>query len=119
MGHDEKKLGIDRQWIQRTARLSRLKLTDEEITELVPQLEQILHHVDQLRSVGTNGVEPFIHPLLELLPGSESASLRGDQRRNTDEDAELSAAILVGAPELTERAFQVPQAVAQRGSRNS
>ncbi len=119
MGHEQKKPGIDREWVQKTSRLSRLKLTDEEITELLPQLEQILDHVDQLRSVATNGVDPFIHPLLELLPGTESASLREDQPRSPEKNVERSAAILEGAPELTERAFQVPQAVAQRGSRNS
>jgi aspartyl-tRNA(Asn)/glutamyl-tRNA(Gln) amidotransferase subunit C len=119
MGHDEKKPGIDREWVHKASRLSRLKLTEEEISELVPQLEQILDHVDQLRAVQTVGIEPFIHPLLELLPGAESASLREDKPRDPEEEGNRAAAILEGAPELTERAFEVPQAVAQRGSRNT
>jgi aspartyl-tRNA(Asn)/glutamyl-tRNA(Gln) amidotransferase subunit C len=115
MRHEEKRPGVDREWIQKTSRLSRLKLTDDEIAELLPQLAQILDHVDQLRAVPTEGVDPFIHPLLELLPGSESKSLREDRAREPSRENDGPSPILDGAPELTDRAFQVPQAVSHGG----
>jgi aspartyl-tRNA(Asn)/glutamyl-tRNA(Gln) amidotransferase subunit C len=118
MGHEEKRPGVDREWIQKTSRLSRLKLTEDELAELLPQLGQILDHVDQLRAVPTDGIEPFMHPLLELLPGSETRAFREDRASNVTQENDPSSAILECAPELTDRAFQVPQAVPQGGGRS-
>ncbi|MEN9723770.1 MAG: aspartyl/glutamyl-tRNA(Asn/Gln) amidotransferase, subunit [Pseudomonadota bacterium] len=102
---------VDRDWIQKISQLSRLSLTQVELDELVPQIQGILDHVDHLRSVPTDAIEPFFHPLMELLPDSPQLSLREDLCRS-DEDQARSAEMIQGlAPEQVEGAFQVPQVI--------
>ena len=45
--------------LQKLALLARLKLSDEEVQQLGPQIGQILDFVDQLSSLDTTGVEPM------------------------------------------------------------
>ncbi len=111
MGSEHHRPPVDRQWVEKAATLSRLRLCEEEITEILPQLEQILDHVDQLRSVATDGVEPFTHPLFELLPGSEAHALRRDEPFVGASPRTL----LEQAPERVEDSFQVPQAAVRSG----
>lgn len=47
-------------WI---AHLARLELPDDELASLMRQLSDILHYVEQLRQINTEGVEPLAHPL--------------------------------------------------------
>jgi aspartyl-tRNA(Asn)/glutamyl-tRNA(Gln) amidotransferase subunit C len=50
----------DVRWI---AHLARLKLSQEELATVTPQLKAIVDYVDQLKQVDTEGVEPLAHPL--------------------------------------------------------
>ncbi|NDD91923.1 Asp-tRNA(Asn)/Glu-tRNA(Gln) amidotransferase GatCAB subunit C [bacterium] len=118
MGQRGSHPGVDQDWVRKISKLARLKLTEEEISELLPQLGQILDHVDQLRAVPTEGVEPYVHPLIEILPDSALVSLRDDVSRPPEDQKAQSASVLHGAPELVENSFQVPQAVAQGGGRS-
>ena len=43
------------------ADLVRLKLTDEEIAELQPQLDHVLEYIAQLNEVNVDGIEPTAH----------------------------------------------------------
>jgi aspartyl-tRNA(Asn)/glutamyl-tRNA(Gln) amidotransferase subunit C len=45
------------------ARLARLALQPAELERFAPQLESILHYVQQLQSVDVSGVEPMAHAL--------------------------------------------------------
>ena len=117
MGQKQSRPGVDREWVKKTSKLSRIRLTEEEISEILPQLGQILEHVDQLRAMNTDGVEPYVHPLFELLPESAEQSLRSDLVRKFNAESSETSALLNCAPEVTEGAFQVPQAVTQSGSR--
>lgn len=49
---------IDKQEVQKVARLARLALSDQEVALYQGQLSQILEYVDQLRAVDTKGVAP-------------------------------------------------------------
>ena len=49
--------------LEHIARLSRLRLTDEEIRFLATQVPQILAFVEKLKDVDTHGVQPTSHPL--------------------------------------------------------
>ncbi len=51
------------------ARLSRLRLTDQEVDSLAGELSSILDHVDRLAEVDIEGVEPTSHvvPLENVL----------------------------------------------------
>jgi aspartyl-tRNA(Asn)/glutamyl-tRNA(Gln) amidotransferase subunit C len=54
---------IDLQVTKKVAKLARLKLTEDEVTQYTKDLDQILAFVDQLNEINTDGVEPLIHGL--------------------------------------------------------
>lgn len=47
--------------VQRIARLSRIALKDEEVTEIASQLNGIFGLIEQLQAIDTTGVEPMAH----------------------------------------------------------
>jgi aspartyl-tRNA(Asn)/glutamyl-tRNA(Gln) amidotransferase subunit C len=47
--------------VRYVADLVRLKLTDEEIAELQPQLDHVLSYIAQLNEVNVDGIEPTAH----------------------------------------------------------
>jgi aspartyl-tRNA(Asn)/glutamyl-tRNA(Gln) amidotransferase subunit C len=52
---------IERKDVEHVARLTRLALTDAELERMREQLNSILAHLDTLRAVPTEGVEPTSH----------------------------------------------------------
>ncbi|PYN89603.1 MAG: Asp-tRNA(Asn)/Glu-tRNA(Gln) amidotransferase GatCAB subunit C [Candidatus Rokuibacteriota bacterium] len=52
---------IDRKDVEHVARLTRLALTEPELERMREQLNSILAHLDTLRAVPTEGVEPTSH----------------------------------------------------------
>src|SRR5881296_4703731 len=52
---------IDRKDVEHVARLTRLALTEAELERMREQLNSILAHLDTLRAVPTEGVEPTSH----------------------------------------------------------
>jgi aspartyl-tRNA(Asn)/glutamyl-tRNA(Gln) amidotransferase subunit C len=49
---------LTRDDVLRLARLSRLQLTDEEVTQFASEITAILQYVEQLQQVDLEGVEP-------------------------------------------------------------
>jgi aspartyl-tRNA(Asn)/glutamyl-tRNA(Gln) amidotransferase subunit C len=47
--------------VRYVADLVRLKLTDDEIAELQPQLDHVLEYIAQLNEVNVDGIEPTAH----------------------------------------------------------
>ena len=47
--------------VRYVADLVRLKLTDDEIAELQPQLDHVLSYIEQLNEVNVDGIEPTAH----------------------------------------------------------
>jgi len=54
---------VDKELIIRVGELARLKLSDKEIKEFVPQLKEILEKFSQLDDINTKGVKPSFHPV--------------------------------------------------------
>ena len=54
---------IDENRVLQVAKLSRLKLTGEDVRRYAGQLSGILDYVNQLSEVNVDGVEPMAHPL--------------------------------------------------------
>ncbi len=52
---------LTRDNVAKIARLSRLRLTDDELDRFTGQLGQILNYVEMLNEVDTTGVEPMAH----------------------------------------------------------
>jgi len=54
---------IDRQLIEHVASLAKLKLTEKEIEEFMPQMKELLDHFSQIEQVNTDKVRPSFHPI--------------------------------------------------------
>lgn len=52
---------FDQKVIEKTARLARLELSDEEKTEFTKQLSDILSYVDKINELNTDSVQPPDH----------------------------------------------------------
>jgi len=54
-------MSLDAKDVAKVAKLSRLKLTDEELTQFQQQLGKILDYVELLNEADTDDVEPMAH----------------------------------------------------------
>lgn len=89
--------------VRKIGALARLRLSDEEVVRIAAQFTGILGHLERLRAVPTDGVEPLDHPL----PLTDV--LRDDRVHPglTREDA------LAGAPDPVAGQFRVPRVQAE------
>jgi aspartyl-tRNA(Asn)/glutamyl-tRNA(Gln) amidotransferase subunit C len=94
---------IDRDQVLHVAKLSRLRLSDEEVETMVGELSGILDHVDRIGNLDLDGVEPTSHVVaLENV-------LRADEPRpSLPRDVALAS-----APEPSEGAFRAPSPQAE------
>ena len=86
---------ITEQEVRYVADLANLKLTDEEVSRLRADLDEILGHMDKLNALDTDQVEPMAQVLYDA---EETATLRDDQERPTlSNEAALANAHLAGS----------------------
>ncbi len=87
--------------VKKVAMLSRIRLTDEEATELGPQLSNIIGYVEQLGEIDTDGIAPTAHPHDAAMP------LRANVVTNTNRREELQAS----APKIESGLYVVPKVI--------
>ena len=75
---------IDKNTINKIARLSRIKLDDKESEDYINDLNSILDWVEQLNEVNTDNVEPLSNISSSILPKREDVS------KDTNSSEELS-----------------------------
>ena len=92
---------IDKNTINKIARLSRIKLDDKESEDYIKDLNSILEWVDQLNEVNTQNIEPLSNISSSILP----------KREDISEDVNSSNEILKNAPDKLEGFFAVPKVV--------
>ncbi len=92
---------IDKNTINKIARLSRIKLDDKESEDYIKDLNSILDWVEQLNEVNTENIEPLSNISSSVLP----------KREDTPKDANSSDEILENAPDKLEGFFAVPKVV--------
>ena len=92
---------IDKNTINKIARLSRIKLDDKESEDYIKDLNHILDWVEQLNEVDTKKVEPLSNISSSILP----------KREDISNDANSSDEILENAPDKLEGFFAVPKVV--------
>ena len=87
--------------VRHVAMLARLALTDEQVATLTTELSSILGHIDELKNLDLEGVEPTAHPL------AMTNATRADEVRPglSREDA------LLNAPDSDGTAFVIPAIV--------
>ena len=92
---------LTRESVQRVATLARLRLTGNEESALIAELDQILGYMDKLNELDTLNVELFSHVV------DNPDALREDKvsnQPNTD-------ALLANAPDRDETFFKVPKII--------
>ena len=92
---------IDKNTTLKIAKLSRVRVEDEQIDELSSQLSAILDWVEQLKEVNTDQVKPLSNVSVADLP------MREDKKNIEDN----SNAVLSNAPEKLENYFVVPKVI--------
>ncbi len=90
---------ITEQQVRHVAKLSRLHLTDDQVTHLAGQLAMILDYVGKINELDCEGVEPLAHPL----------DLTNALRPDREEPGITVDAALANAPDKTPPFFKVPK----------
>ncbi len=94
-------MSVDAAQVRHIARLARIRMSDEEIEALVPELNNILGWVEQLGEVNTDGVEP----LAAVIPAKLAF------REDLVTDGNVRDAVLANAPAAEHGFFAVPRVV--------
>jgi aspartyl-tRNA(Asn)/glutamyl-tRNA(Gln) amidotransferase subunit C len=89
---------IEREQVLHVARLARLRLTDEEIERMPPELSKILDHIEKINELELDEVAPTSH-VIEL-----ENVLREDKPR----PSWPRERILEQAPDASDEGFRVP-----------
>lgn len=89
---------IDREQVLHVARLARLRLDDAEVETMAGELSGILEHVDRIRGLDLEGVEPTSHVV----------ALENVLRADEPWQSLPPAVALASAPEPSEGAFRAP-----------
>jgi len=94
-------MSVNADQVRHVARLARLALGDDEIDRMVPELNNILHWVEQLAEVDTDGVEPLTAVIDQPLRLREDVVNDGDCRDD----------VLKNAPDAQHGFFAVPKVI--------
>ncbi len=83
------------------AELARLRFTEDEMLTMTSELNNILHYVEKLNEVDTEGVIPLssIHDQINVL------------REDIERPGLPPAAVLQNAPDKQDRFFKVPKVI--------
>ena len=92
---------IDKNTTLKIAKLSRIKIEDDEIDELSNQLSSIVNWVEQLNEVNTDNVEPLSNVSMTKLP----------LRKDIEDTEDNSKEVLLNAPDKLGNYFAVPKVV--------
>jgi aspartyl-tRNA(Asn)/glutamyl-tRNA(Gln) amidotransferase subunit C len=87
--------------VRYTADLVRLRLDDDEISALQPQLDHVLAYIEQLKEVDVEGIEPTAH----------AAAVFNVFRPDEPRDHFTPAQALANAPQAGSGLFLVPKVV--------
>ncbi len=94
-------MSLDKETVAKVATLARIRMNDEELERMAPQLSKIIGFVEQLGEVDTDQVEPLANVVDITL------ALRDDEVN----DGACVDKVLANAPESTQGFFVVPKVV--------
>ena len=92
---------IDRKTVEHVARLTRLSLSEEELERMRAELNSILAHLDTLKALDTDGVEPTSH----------AVDVVNVMREDELEPCVPQDAMLANAPDRSGEFFRVPRII--------
>ena len=94
-------MSLSRDDVKKVAGLARLRMTDAQLDEMAPKLNNILGFVEQLAEVNTDHVEPLANVARSTLP----------LRKDVVNDGDCRDKVLANAPEAEEGFYAVPKVV--------
>jgi aspartyl-tRNA(Asn)/glutamyl-tRNA(Gln) amidotransferase subunit C len=94
-------MSVDTATVAKIAALARIKVTDEEIAAMVPELNGILAWVEQLGEVNVEGIAP----MTAVIPNHLA------WRADVVTDGDVQAKVLANAPDATSGFFAVPKVI--------
>jgi aspartyl-tRNA(Asn)/glutamyl-tRNA(Gln) amidotransferase subunit C len=94
-------MSLTKEQVAKVARLARIKLSDDELGRMQGEINGILHWIDQLQQVKTDGVENFSDRQGRAMPEREDNVCDGDYVES----------VLANAPESAHNMFAVPKVV--------
>jgi aspartyl-tRNA(Asn)/glutamyl-tRNA(Gln) amidotransferase subunit C len=94
-------MSVDSATVTKIAKLARIAVNDAEVAALVPELNQILHWVEQLGEVDVTGVEPMTAVIPNHLRLRDDVVTDGDCRDK----------VLANAPAPQHGFFGVPKVI--------
>ncbi|KAK51885.1 Asp-tRNA(Asn)/Glu-tRNA(Gln) amidotransferase subunit GatC [Bordetella bronchiseptica] len=101
-------MALNEQDVARIARLARIELTPDQRGRAQAELNGILHLIERLQAVDTQGVEPLAHPL----SAHEDITLRLREDAVSEQATEAHRAeLLANAPESADGLFLVPKVI--------
>ena len=92
---------IDRETVEHVARLTRLALSEAELERMRAELNSILAHLDTLKALDTEGVEPTSH----------AVDVFNVMREDAVEPCLSRDAMLANAPDPSGELFRVPRII--------
>lgn len=94
-------MAVDKSTVLRIAELARLEVPEGELEKLAGELDKILHWIEQLNAIDTEGVAPM----------TSVAEMRLRRRADVVSDGGYPERILANAPETRDGFFVVPKVV--------
>lgn len=92
---------VDKATVAKIARLSRIKIADDQLEPLAGELNNILGWIDQLSEVDTDGIAPMASPVATKLKWREDEVTDGNKRDD----------VLANAPRAEYGFFAVPKVI--------
>lgn len=89
---------LQREQVNHVARLARLELSDEEVDRMAVELSKVLDHIEKIRELDLEGVEPTSH-VIDVV----NALRADDPRPSLPREVALAS-----APEPVDGSFGVP-----------
>jgi aspartyl-tRNA(Asn)/glutamyl-tRNA(Gln) amidotransferase subunit C len=94
-------MSVDQNTVRRVARLSRIKVKDEDVPRLAGELNAILHWIEQLNEVDVTGVEPL----------TSVVSMAMKKREDVVSDGHYPDKVVANAPASEDNFYMVPKVV--------
>jgi aspartyl-tRNA(Asn)/glutamyl-tRNA(Gln) amidotransferase subunit C len=91
--------------VKRIAHLSHLALSEDEAKDTLAQLRKVLHLVEQMQAVNTDGVEPLAHPIEQIM------AIAQPLREDVISEIDQRDAYLKNSPAEHEGLFLVPKVI--------
>lgn len=101
-------MALTEQEVVRIARLARLQLSPERLSQAQTDLNEILDLIQQLQAVDTTGIEPLAHPLAAMT--DVHLRLRDDVVTELT-SSERRTALMANAPGARDGLFLVPKVI--------